>query len=76
MVGDALNFINTVFSAVGSWFMQVMNATDGGGVYVAIVFIVLSVRFLLWPLFYKGAGSDLASNASKLVPKSRRDGNG
>ena len=65
MVSDAINMINAVFTAVSTWFTQIMTATGGSGLLLGMLFILMCIRYLLAPLF--GAGSDRAS-------KKRQDG--
>ncbi len=59
MVPDAINMLNMVFAAVSSWFTQVLTASGGVGLFLGMLFILMTIRYLLAPLF-GSAGSDRA----------------
>lgn len=47
MIEDALNIAIQAFTACSEWFTEILDAVEGGPFYLAMVFIVLSVGFLL-----------------------------
>lgn len=55
----ALNSINQVFPACAGWFARIFNETGATPYYLATVFIVLVVRFLVKPLV---GSSDISGN--------------
>lgn len=58
MIDDVSRMMYDVFSACAYWFSSVFYSTGTTGFFLGILFIVMSVRYLLGPLF--GAGSDRA----------------
>lgn len=58
----ALNSINQVFPACAGWFTSIFNQTGATPYYLATVFIVLVVRFLIKPLV---GNSDISGNYIK-----------
>lgn len=67
--------LQPLFSAIVSWFNQIVNRLSAGSVIVAAVAIVLTVSFLIMPLRGAGmgnvisAGSDFAHRSRKQMDK-------
>lgn len=58
MIESAISMITSSFVAVSGWFTDVMVKTGGDTLLLVILFVVLSVRFLIGPIV--GSGSDRA----------------
>ena len=58
MIHDVVEMIYQVFSACSYWFGAIFTSTGTTGFFLGILFMVMTVRYLLGPLF--GAGSDRA----------------
>ena len=63
MVTDAIGIINTVFVAASGWFTAIFSSVGGAGLLLGILFISMTIRYLLGPLF--GAGSDRAGKRDR-----------
>lgn len=58
-MSGVINIFTNAFSAVSSWFTEVIDATGMGPVFLAAVFLVVLFRRLITPIFGQ-AGSDRA----------------
>lgn len=58
MVGEVLTLIVTALTSVVVWFDELLGAVSGAGLLIAIVFIALSVYYILTPVL--GNKSDKA----------------
>lgn len=47
MVEDALNIAIQAITSCADWFTEILDAVEGGGFYIAMIFIVFTVGFLL-----------------------------
>ena len=54
------NLINQSFSAASSWFSNIFVSTGMAEAYIALMFLILLLRFLVYPLFGSSRGSDRA----------------
>lgn len=63
-MAGVINIFTNAFSAVSSWFTQVIDATGMGPVFLAAVFIVVLFRRLITPIFGQ-AGSDRAKKSKQ-----------
>lgn len=59
-MGQILDLFTRSVTAVSLWFGQIMSASSGENLFLSIFFVVLSIRFLVYPLLSKSAGSDKA----------------
>lgn len=59
-MADILNMINHSISSASSWFVSIFNAAGMVEVYIAIIFILFGIRFLVVPIFGRSRGSDRA----------------
>lgn len=58
MVQQIINMFAIAFDAVSNWLIQIFDATGTVGLYLGAIVILLSVRYLLAPLFSTKVGSD------------------
>lgn len=61
-----MNLINSAITAASQWFVQVFTSSGMIQVYLSVLFIVFSFRFLLRPVFGSSRGSDRARDNSEV----------
>lgn len=75
MVENVISLCIESLEAAGKWFMQVYSAVDGVEVYLGIMCVILSIRYLIFPLTGKSFGSDRARpSGSREDPKHTSSG--
>lgn len=65
MVENIISLCIDSLRAAGNWFMKVYIAVDGVEVYLGIMTVILSIRYLIYPLTGKSFGSDRARARSR-----------
>lgn len=66
MVSQVLQLLTNAVVACANWFTGILNVTQGASVYLGVIVITLSVRYILRPLVGRPYGSDIArSSGSK-----------
>lgn len=62
-MASVFNFINSAFSAVGTWFYDIFEATNMTEFVLAILFCVYGYKFILAPVLGTARGSDHARSS-------------
>ena len=60
MVEQVISLCIDSLNNVGVWFVKIYNAVNGVEVYLGIMCVILSIRYLIFPLTGKGFASDRA----------------
>lgn len=63
-MGSIMNLFVTAFTAVSSWFTNVLDSSGMGAVFLGAIFISILFRRLIVPIFGY-AGSDRAKKSNK-----------
>lgn len=62
--GSVMGLFGVAVAACSAWFVALMDGTGYGGIFLAMIFLMLAYRFLLKPVFGSG-GSDKAKKKSE-----------
>lgn len=62
MVVSIFNMINSALSSCSTWFLNIFNASGVVEVFLAMLFVVFSFKFLLQPVLGRSRGSDRAGS--------------
>lgn len=65
MLEQILSILSTCVLAVSSWFTRVMDLSGMGAFYLSSVFVILTYKFLLSPIFGRSRGSDTAAQSKR-----------
>lgn len=57
--------LNECITACSGWFVRIFNASGMVDIYIAALFIMFGVRFLLAPVFGSSKGSDKARRSGE-----------
>lgn len=57
---DIMSIVNNAITSASLWFVDIFTASGMVEVYIAVLFIILAIRFILSPLLGSSRGSDRA----------------
>lgn len=71
LILESLNIILNAITIAFGWFLELYNAAGALGIWQFCIFVFLTYRFILAPIFGRVAGSDSA--ATSKAAKMKRD---
>lgn len=63
---DVMNLLNQSLVSASDWFVSVFNASGMVEIYLAFIFLILAMRFLVVPIFGRSRGSDRARSKNEV----------
>lgn len=72
LILESLNIILNAITVAFGWFLELYDAAGALGIWQFCIFVFLTYRFILAPIFGHTAGSDRA--AISKAAKTKRDG--
>lgn len=65
MVAQIMNILNQSIVSAAGWFTDIITSSGVVDVFLFFIFLILSIRFLVSPVFGDGRGSDRARRTGK-----------